>query len=139
MIISQRVYLTSDGRYVGHGDPDAAFLAYPVGYEISDRLAEQRGLVQFCSSGVPVQPPSVVIGPDTAGRMTMTSVAPPVGTIPPGHATASDSAVPAETADPVANADGTFRGQQVVPPKSAATQPTTSRPAAKPVRTAREV
>lgn len=138
MMIMQRVYLTNDGRYVGEGDPDAAFLAYTPGTEVADRLVAHRGLEKWASVGTPVRNASVVIGPDASGRMTMAS-APAVGTVPPGHATASHPAVPAEVAEPVANADGTFRGQvaEPIPPRQQATRTT---PAGKPAaRTTREV
>lgn len=143
-MITQRVYLTDDGRYVGEGDPDAAFLAYTPGTEVADRLVAHRGLEKWASVGAPAVNASVVIGPDASGRMTMTS-APlttvpgpvPVGTVPPGHATASVPGIPAEVADPVVNADGTHRGEAVPVVRQ---QPTRTTPAGKPAaRTTREV
>jgi hypothetical protein len=133
VIITRRVYRTNDGRFVGESDPDAAFLAYPAGTEISDRLAEQYGLTSWVRSGHVVRTPSVVIATDPSGTPTMASVgAPltPVGTVPPGHATASIPGVPAEVAPPVVNADGTHRGEAVrQPPTRTTTAP------AKPTRT----
>jgi hypothetical protein len=32
----RRVYRTADGRLVGEGDPQAAFLAYPAGEPVTD-------------------------------------------------------------------------------------------------------
>lgn len=32
----RRVYRTADGQLVGEGDPQAAFLAYPVGEDVAD-------------------------------------------------------------------------------------------------------
>lgn len=39
-----RVYRTADGRLVKHGDPDAAFLAYPAGMELSEEEATRFGV-----------------------------------------------------------------------------------------------
>lgn len=155
MIINQRVYVTNDGRYVGEGDPDAAFLAFSAGTEVADREVQRLGLSQWATTGQLVRAPSVIISTDASGQRTMASagssrvlpVAPavpagavpagavPVGTVPPGHATASTAGVPAEIADPVVNADGTHRGEQAVVRQ---TPPTRTTPA-KPVRTTREV
>lgn len=146
MIITRRVYRTNDGRFVGEGDPDAAFLAYSAGTEISDRLAERYGLTGWGQSGQVVRTPSVVIATDASGTPTMASVGAPlstpvqpdrqqVGTRPPGHATASIPGVPAEVADPVVNADGTQRGGAVAQPPARTSTP----PAVKPTRTTREV
>ena len=133
MIITQRVYLTSDGRYVGEGDPDAAFLAYAAGTEVADPIVTRLGLEQWVTTGRPVQRAIVVPGVNTGTTHA------PVGTIPPGHATASHPAVPAEVTDPVINADGTARGQ-VVPPTTARQQTPARAGAVKPVtRVSREV
>ena len=108
-VFTQRVYLTGDGlRYVPEGHAEAAFLAHPVGAEISDRLVEARGLEAFTRPGPVHQPPSMVITTDGA----VLPVAPttgvlPAGTTPPGHATPSVPGVPAEVAPVVvANAPG---------------------------------
>lgn len=143
MIINQRVYVTNDGRYVGEGDPAAAFLAYSAGTEVADREVVRLGLEPWATSGQVVRAPSVIISTDASGQRTMASAGSsrvvPVGTVPPGHATASDPAVPVETAEPVANADGTFRGQ-VVPPTTARQQQPARAGAVKPsARITREV
>lgn len=42
----RRVYRTADGQLVGEGDPQAAFLAYPVGEDVADDDADAyRALV----------------------------------------------------------------------------------------------
>jgi hypothetical protein len=46
MIVDKRLYRTADGRLVGEGDPDAAFLAYPAGTEIPDTEAVKEGLLK---------------------------------------------------------------------------------------------
>jgi hypothetical protein len=150
VIISQRVYRTGDGRYVGEGDVDAAFLAYPIGTELSDREVRQLGLEQWAIAGVVARNAAVVIGTDASGRRTMASagdplVAPispagvPVGTVPAGHATASHPGVPAEVTDPVVNADGTHRGEAPRTAPARTTTTTTTTTGAKPARTTREV
>jgi len=45
MIIDKRLYRTADGRLVEEGDPAAAFLAYPVGTELSEEEARRAGLL----------------------------------------------------------------------------------------------
>lgn len=47
MVITEHIWRTTDGRLVRHGDPEAAFLAYPAGTVVADPLAEQVGLVAF--------------------------------------------------------------------------------------------
>lgn len=44
MILDRRIYTTRDGRYVEEGDPDAAFLAFPAGYELADSEARRLGI-----------------------------------------------------------------------------------------------
>jgi hypothetical protein len=43
--VPQHIWRTKDGTLVPHGDPDAAFLAYAAGDELSDREAKARGLL----------------------------------------------------------------------------------------------
>jgi hypothetical protein len=43
----RRVYRTTDGRLVEENDPEAAFLAYPKGEEVSDAEARRVGLTTF--------------------------------------------------------------------------------------------
>jgi hypothetical protein len=50
MMVTEHVWRTGDGRLVPAGDPDAAFLAYAPGTEISDREAERVGLAAFLKS-----------------------------------------------------------------------------------------
>lgn len=45
--VAERVYRTVDGRLVRHGDPAAAFLAYPAGAELSDEEARRSGLLEL--------------------------------------------------------------------------------------------
>jgi len=45
MIVEKRLYRTTDGKLVEEGDPDAAFLAYPAGAELSDEEARREGLL----------------------------------------------------------------------------------------------
>lgn len=45
--VDRHVWRTEDGRLVPHGDPDAAFLAYPAGAEFSDQEAARRGLTEL--------------------------------------------------------------------------------------------
>lgn len=143
MVITQRVYRTNDGRFVGEGHPDAAFLAYPAGTEVADNLVAHYGLGQWVSTGRPAQRaivvPGVNAGTTSGGPIVGDPLTTPVrgvGTIPPGHATASIPGVPAEVADPVVNADGTHRGEVTVRQPA---RTTTTTPAAKPTRTTREV
>lgn len=39
-----RLYLTADGRVVGEGDPEAAYLLVPEGGVLTDEEAERYGL-----------------------------------------------------------------------------------------------
>ncbi len=43
--IPHHIWRTDDGRLVPHGDPEAAFLAYPAGEELTDHDAEARGVL----------------------------------------------------------------------------------------------
>lgn len=45
--VTERVYRTVDGRLVRHGDPTAAFLAFPAGMELSDEEARRSGLLEL--------------------------------------------------------------------------------------------
>jgi hypothetical protein len=45
--VTAHVWRTQDGRLVGPGDPDAAFLAYAPGTEIPDAEARRTGLDVF--------------------------------------------------------------------------------------------
>lgn len=45
--VPERLYRTESGRLVRHGDPEAAFLAFPVGHELSDEEAERLGVTAF--------------------------------------------------------------------------------------------
>jgi hypothetical protein len=101
-IFTARVYRTNDGRYVSHGHPDAAFLAFAPGTEIGDTQAERWGVTEWVRMGP--RPASMVMN----SRGDVVAVSPitgrvrtPTGTIPPGHATASQPGVPAEVAPPV--------------------------------------
>lgn len=51
--IPERVYRTDDGRLVKHGDPEAAFLAFPEGDELSDEEAKRHGVLEFFGKGKP--------------------------------------------------------------------------------------
>lgn len=46
-IVPERLYRTEGGVLVRHGDPAAAFLAFPAGTELSDEEATRHGLVAF--------------------------------------------------------------------------------------------
>lgn len=46
MRLGQRVYRTTDGRLVLQGDPNAAYLEYPAGTEVSDHTARKLGLAE---------------------------------------------------------------------------------------------
>lgn len=46
MIVDQRIYRTADGRLCSEGDPEAAFLVYPAGTELSDEEARRAGLLE---------------------------------------------------------------------------------------------
>jgi hypothetical protein len=137
-IFTQRVYRTNDGRYVGHGHPDAAFLAFAPGHEIGDALAEQWGVTDWVRMGP--RPPSMVMN----ARGDVTSILTPTGTIPPGHATASPPGVAPEVAPPVvAVADLAAAPEAVVvqpkPATTTTTPNTTSNRPGKPGRQSREV
>jgi hypothetical protein len=43
--VPRHIWRTADGRLVSDGHLDAAFLAYPAGEEISDSVAEEKGLL----------------------------------------------------------------------------------------------
>lgn len=45
--IPERLYKTTDGRLVRHGDPEAAFLAFPAGHELSEEEAQRWGVTAF--------------------------------------------------------------------------------------------
>ena len=47
--VTERVYRTVDNRLVAHGDPEARFLAYAVGDEVTDAEARRVGLVAFAT------------------------------------------------------------------------------------------
>lgn len=139
MIITKHVAVTNDGRYVLETHPDAAFLAYAPGAEVSDEVVAERGLGEWVTDTRVARRPSVIVGRNAQGQPVM-EPARSVGTVPPGHATASHPAVPAEVAEPVANADGTFRGQVADPAAAPRQQATRTTPAGKPAaRTTREV
>lgn len=56
MIVKGRWFWTADrSRLVSDGDPDAAFLAYPSGAQISDEEARRMGLLKVAE---PVKPPT---------------------------------------------------------------------------------
>ncbi len=127
-VFRQRVYLTGDGtHYVPEGDPDAAFLAFPVGAQLSDALIAQRGLEAFTVAGNP----AVRGFPVHNGPMLIPN---PAGTNPPGHATASVPGVPAEVAPVVTVAPVTTPA----PATTAAARDQSNRAAGKPARS-REV
>lgn len=46
-VVSERLYRTTDGRIVGHDHPEAAFLAFPTGVELSDDNARRFGVAEF--------------------------------------------------------------------------------------------
>lgn len=46
-IVPERLYKTADGRLVRHNDPEAAFLAFPAGHELSDEEAQRWGVTAF--------------------------------------------------------------------------------------------
>lgn len=43
--VPRHIWRTADDRLVPHGDPDAAFLAYPAGTELLEHDAEAKGLL----------------------------------------------------------------------------------------------
>jgi hypothetical protein len=43
--VPRHIWRTTDGELVPHGHPDAAFLAYAAGDELSDTEAQARGLL----------------------------------------------------------------------------------------------
>jgi hypothetical protein len=45
--VPERIYRTDAGLLVRHGDPRAAFLAFPAGYEMSDEEAQRWGVRAF--------------------------------------------------------------------------------------------
>lgn len=51
--VSERIYRTTDGRLVRENDPDAAFLAYPAGQDLSDEEAQRFGLLDFGAKRAP--------------------------------------------------------------------------------------
>lgn len=47
-VVPERLYYNADRRrLVGHGDPEAAFLAFPAGAELSDDNARRSGVTAF--------------------------------------------------------------------------------------------
>lgn len=67
--VTERLYRTSEGRLVRHGDPAAAFLAFPVGAELSDDEARRFGVTAFYAAPevpaekVAAQVPNKMAGP----------------------------------------------------------------------------
>jgi hypothetical protein len=46
--VKERLYYTEDRRrLVRHNDPEAAFLAFPVGFELTDDEARRFGVLAF--------------------------------------------------------------------------------------------
>lgn len=46
--VTERLYFTEGrDRIVRHGDPAAAYLAFPIGEELSDEEATRHGVTQF--------------------------------------------------------------------------------------------
>ena len=43
--VPQHIWKTADGKLVPHGHPDAAYLAYAAGDELTDHDAQARGLL----------------------------------------------------------------------------------------------
>ena len=50
VVVTERIYRTDDGRLVGHGDPDAAFLAFPKGHELSAAEADRYGVTAYLAA-----------------------------------------------------------------------------------------
>lgn len=51
--VPRHIWRTTDSRLVPDGDLDAAFLAYPAGEEISDSVAEAKGILGIYPSQAP--------------------------------------------------------------------------------------
>lgn len=51
MKLDRRIYRTGDGRLVEQNDPDAAYLEYPAGTELSDHAARNLGLASDAGEG----------------------------------------------------------------------------------------
>lgn len=45
--VPERLYRTVTGRLVRHNDPEASFLAFPAGHELSDEEAARHGVTAF--------------------------------------------------------------------------------------------
>jgi hypothetical protein len=50
LIVRDRVWRSTDGRFVEEGNPDAAFLAFAAGQEVADPEAERLGLTGYLKS-----------------------------------------------------------------------------------------
>lgn len=50
MIVQEQVWRTDSGRLVEPGHPEAAFLAFAAGQDVSDREAERLGLSDYLKS-----------------------------------------------------------------------------------------
>lgn len=58
--VPERLYRTEEGQLVRHGDPSAAFLAFPAGHEMSDEEAVRWGVRAFYDAAAKARPAATV-------------------------------------------------------------------------------
>jgi hypothetical protein len=60
--VPERLYRTTGDRFVAHGDPEAAFLAFPAGAELSDEEARRLGVAEYFAEKARATPPQNKMG-----------------------------------------------------------------------------
>lgn len=141
-VITRHIYRTSDGQYVLESElTGSGVLAYAPGNAVPDHEVEQRGLTAWTTDQA-VPRPTLVVDREAASRPLVFDAdgrrVRPVGTIPPGHATASVPGVAAEVAPPVVAVADVTPSNPPPPATAAAERSQSNRNAGKPARS-REV
>ncbi len=76
--VPERIYRTLTGRLVRHGHPEAAFLAFPAGMELSDEEAGRTGVLTFATEAVMRGEPLNKARPRTTDKADGAPVSPAV-------------------------------------------------------------
>jgi hypothetical protein len=71
--VPERLYRTTDGRLVRHNDPEAAFLAFPAGAELSDEEARRYGVAGFFAEKARAAAPQNKLGARPSDKSKSTS------------------------------------------------------------------
>ena len=84
--VPERLYRTVTGRLVRHGHPEAAFLAFPAGMELSDEEATRTGVLQYAVGESMREKPMDKGADRTTDKGNVPGVvAPPVEPVPATH------------------------------------------------------